>query len=151
MLRQQADDPIANAMLLRQLYPQPPAFGRAADLRDALIPPPSPLKRSRESDVIAPLCMEPAELEYWTALVNSRMAEAQATAAAAANVEPMVDYSWWEQDEEDWDVYDSDPQTEEEFYATLAMMTDETTDEDPYSFLTAEEYEEYVLDRAMSL
>lgn len=190
MFRQQADDHAANVALLRQLYPQPPAFGHAADL--PFIPPPPRLMRSGEnSDVLAPLSMDPAELEYWTQLIRSQHAEAVARANAIdANpvapmvdyvgylarlfapepavepaVAPMVDYTWWEEDEDDWDVYEVTPQNEEELYATLEMLNamvdedtedteDEATDEDyedPYSFLTVEEYEEYLFDRALSL
>jgi hypothetical protein len=45
--------------------------------------------------------------------------------------EPKYDYSWWEQDEEDWDVYDQSA--------------------GPFDHLTEEELEEYFFDRRMTL
>lgn len=49
------------------------------------------------------------------------------------------DFSWWEQDEEDWDVYD---------YGDDDSESDNTSvPEDAYDHLTEEEYEEYLLDR----
>jgi hypothetical protein len=63
---------------------------------------------------------------------------------AAAEPEPMYDYSWWEQDEEDWDVYgDSSEMQDDE------PLVEESGD--PFDHLTEEELEEYFFDRRMKL
>lgn len=87
---------------------------------------PSPPMLCRQDEVFASLMMDPLELNEMQELFRKRLWEIEAAA---------YDDEWWNQDEEDWDDYDSSSSVLD--YA--------------YDHLTEKEYKEYLFDRSMEL
>jgi hypothetical protein len=102
------------------------------------MPPPSRLERCDYEGVCEKVSqlLSPVEFETYIDLCrtpNNWTREKIAPLMFHSFAAEALDYSWWEQDEEDWDVYN------------------QTVPVDAYDHLTEEELDAYLLDRGMKL